>query len=1086
MTPEELVRQIVHGQPEELAKALETLPEAERRKLSGTTAALEKAWRSGWDDTFVYRKFAKEVSRYLGRSPSEKDLAHGLARQNLALAILGAGTLGQVKHLDVTTINRPHNTFDALCLKVIRDRRPSWLSAWVDHQLSAWWHRVFNWAVLRDLIRDGVCPKPSCDGYIELLADSAWGPQRGHKDKASSLPELLLVEPDVLAEDIWRLFEVETSAFSGWRVGRCDPRLDINQWPVALARLADDGHLDRQRLLDESLRALTRDFKRDTLSGLCRFHRLLQPTADESRARESIHLGLLSHGNSFIVTFALDMLTDLERQGSLDGRAFLQAAAAVFAQPTKGPAMKCLKMAERIAKRDPSLRAAAISLAIEALSHGAAEVQERSMKLLSKWQEAVQRDHKDLLRARGEHISPSARAEMRAIFGEPEVRPPPHARSAQVPGRDELRQRIESLPEKERRLVGLDDINGVLDRPLMPAPLAFAATEVPILHAIDPVEPIDSVDDLIDAAAQAVETLDSAEELERILGAISRLCNRRPANFEPRTAALVKRIYEHEAHRGLVVPGPCGMTSGNLLGLWLRDRYRPPKYWEFDPLPTVKFGKSASDRDFLLPYHLLNAPFAFTQYRLEELRQRVGKRIEAPLLAEPTHRGGWIDPQVFVERLLQSQRAKVPFLRSDFIQGLLRLAPDGRGNVREAARSVAGIWGACLGWVLGDGGPPSRAKTNDLDIWIAAGRALAPQGDLSSAFPGLPGGIPDLVEPAAYRWRAGVRMKDGRRSRRDIQGVVIDPMPGPDDSGFRACFPETAEWVRQSRWQLTPAQNSFFLARCKDMAAVFNERRKLTQRTFQRLPTAAMHFFATGDLKAGSTDRSYDLCRAWSIEMLAMVWPLNPDSALALGASAIGCRIDKDPVLHAPDHAFLQPLFDRSRPWSEMAVLALCLALNAKDGDCQVTGIDALTEALDDGRAHPTGLAKVLAALARVSFLRANRLAAALIQVAQLSRNHKMAVAIILQEFFDRLADLPKDAHHLLQLLLDLMVELEQGLDDSTRRRLAEVKGTSKSAKLARRLCALETAPDSTVIWEAQARAVESRLRLAEGWLAAR
>ena len=71
------------------------------------------------------------------------------------------------------------------------------------------------------------------------------------------LGDRLLAEPDLLETEVWRLFEVETSAFAfDWQSRQPTLPADHESWPQALARLAAAGALDRQRLLDASLDAL--------------------------------------------------------------------------------------------------------------------------------------------------------------------------------------------------------------------------------------------------------------------------------------------------------------------------------------------------------------------------------------------------------------------------------------------------------------------------------------------------------------------------------------------------------------------------------------------------------------------------------------------------------------------------------------------------------------------------------------------------------------------------------------------------------------------------------------------------------------
>ena len=63
-----------------------------------------------------------------------------------------------------------------------------------------------------------------------------------------------------------------------------------------------------------------------------------------------------------------------------------------------------------------------------------------------------------------------------------------------------------------------------------------------VLDEADAITPIASVDELIDTVFHAIEVVDSPDELERIIDAISRLADQRPADFDQRVAPLLHRL----------------------------------------------------------------------------------------------------------------------------------------------------------------------------------------------------------------------------------------------------------------------------------------------------------------------------------------------------------------------------------------------------------------------------------------------------------------------------------------------------------------------------------------------------------------
>jgi hypothetical protein len=77
----------------------------------------------------------------------------------------------------------------------------------------------------------------------------------------------------------------------------------------------------------------------------------------------------------------------------------------------------------------------------------------------------------------------------------------------------------------------------------------------------------------------------------------------------------------------------------------------------------------------------------FLSDRITAIASRAAMAEAAPLLAAPTHAGGWISADVLVERAQAFPRSRRPEL-VDAVQALLRLAPDGRS---EALTRAAGL-----------------------------------------------------------------------------------------------------------------------------------------------------------------------------------------------------------------------------------------------------------------------------------------------------------------------------------------------------------------------------------------------------------
>jgi hypothetical protein len=401
--------------------------------------------------------------------------------------------------------------------------------------------RDFFATVARGLVEDGVLREPLLvrravrEGVLDGLPDEgayARGLVRflgNWRDGNSVYPEL--VADETLLDQVWGIFEVDCSTelmnAAEWikdADGRFTSGRGENRWLNALRRLAAEGRLDRQRLLDESLGALTRDFRASMVGWYARLHEELEPTADERRARIDTYLALLASPVPSVVKEGLVGLHAIEAAVPPDELA--RAATGPLTQKQKNLAVDALGLLERAAKRDAAGRAELLDVATQALGHERADVQERALKLLERYPDE------------------SPRAALLGLAGA--VSPT-------------LRTRVEALTG-----VALEQEETAIEvRTPSPAQSPPPAEE--------PLHPVESVDELIELAASLLEGQGGGDEMERFLDGVSRLCGERPRGFERRTAGLVKQTGGAEGWDWL---GGVGLVQVVVLS-WVAGRRRP-------------------------------------------------------------------------------------------------------------------------------------------------------------------------------------------------------------------------------------------------------------------------------------------------------------------------------------------------------------------------------------------------------------------------------------------------------------------------------------------------------------------------------
>jgi hypothetical protein len=756
----------------------------------------------------------------------------------------------------------------------------------------------------------------------------------------TALRPRLKARPHLLEDEIWRLFEVRSNAFAHDPSKYHGPSKDFESWDSALAGLAQDGTISRSKLLDSAIAGLARDFTQNIYSGFLRMLKTMKPLPVELGERQQILRELLGSSVSHVSKFAI---SSLKKAPNLEKKAFLAAALPVMNQKVKGNAFTVLKFAEKLSKKDATLTAAALPLFEAGVYHAHVDVRERS----NEWLKA-------------------------------------HDKSPEVEVHKE-----EPVCSEDLSLVGIGEpwlTRLDLNSQRYPKPLSLDPNRIPILDQLELVEPIEDFQELIDTIARAVEEVNTGIEVERILGGLCRLCDQRPADFNSRTEALEKRVRNFQASevvRGLVGGwGGLSLLIKHMLICWFEGSY-----------------SALREASYYKHFNL----YPFVRARMVELSERVGNRRAAPLLSEPTHAHGWIEPTVLVRRMLDYPGRPGP---ADLILALFRMAPTHRQAALALAADYSGEFAPALRWALGAPDGP-RSKEKHCEVWLAAARARQPRGPI--AVGGLPQGA--------------------------TEGVPFDWTPVWQGTTYK--FP-------RFQWSVddNSSKPSVALGFIRKVISRFKYREEL-------LPTVLMQ--KQGSRRWETPDFQGDFTIRW----LGLLWPQNLDSYWRLACDSLIERLDIDTTASAPNFAYLDPLFELDRSWAELEHLALSVALISKDADVKGLGIDALIEGIEDGRAHPGPLGEVLSRLYKADFIKPNRLADSLADVARVGGHHKRFVAEIMS---DLLAwPLCKNSHHSLQLML----EVSDGISEPVRQNLKAHKGGGKTAKLIKKL--LDLGPPTTL-----------------------
>jgi hypothetical protein len=359
----------------------------------------------------------------------------------------------------------------------------------------------------------------------------------------------------------------------------------------------------------------------------------------------------------------------------------------------------------------------------------------------------------------------------------------------------------------------------------------------------------------------------------------------------------------------------------------------------------------------------------------------------------PTHRRGFIDPAVMVERVAAHQSKGARSSLGDQVLGLLRLAPVVDERMRAGARRLAdGPLLRALRYALGDAVGPGEEHA----LFAAAARIRHPgndddvllrqQGDLG----------PDAARAARYDWR--VHSWESKHSERAWQfhDLVVDTEAQPPN--------------------LPPSH----IAVLRHPPA----------------GAARQHFrwWSFGGVDEGSV--------CWSATLL----PSCPDAFLAEGARAIGNNLD---WWEAQWHnaAYLRLLLDPTCTLGAMGTLLLALGMMGKEPGQTAIAVDALVQSHRDGRLDAAMLGETLRRLLANPLPKAARLRASLVAATR-------AESALRRPVFDALSAAvtaepqPRELATLLDMLLELKLGLGVPLPPATRDALAAARLSGRARTL--------------------------------------
>jgi hypothetical protein len=196
---------------------------------------------------------------------------------------------------------------------------------------------------------------------------------------------VLLEHPVTIQEHIWLLFEEGSNLHYAGRWHNLQPSTpnEPTDWIGIFTKYSDEGLIDRQRLLQQSLLASNRNFNKILSGWFVDLFTVLKPSVPELISLQKELFSMLHSQHSKVVNAALAGFKKIAKESSFDINLFLENTGVLLTSTTKSTVSSALMIMDKLAIRYPDRKQAICVAATQALMHADDELQTRAAKLIT-------------------------------------------------------------------------------------------------------------------------------------------------------------------------------------------------------------------------------------------------------------------------------------------------------------------------------------------------------------------------------------------------------------------------------------------------------------------------------------------------------------------------------------------------------------------------------------------------------------------------------------------------------------------------------------------------------------------------------
>jgi hypothetical protein len=871
---------------------------------------------------------------------------------------------------DVTEFQQIHGCPNHIerSAQIMADRNPSWWRQWVESASSH--DEAFEpkfWALLYQL------KMVTREDFVYVK--SAF---------RSKLPEIMTESPDAVQVVLHEVPECRELLYDVPAIA--NSLFPAKAWIPIVQWLQSNDYLDQQRLLQNCIAALDDKTNQTERNGCLMLMKAVKPNTDVFAMFQSDWLRFVSDPQATVAGYAVGELQRLQKTKRLDRAAAIATLPNLFRNPTKSHALSAVKLLSKLAE-DASYRHDAVIAILGGLLYPDKHVQTAVIETLQSQLRATDSEAIDYITNCLDSVMPTLRGQAAMLLKMQaeqttvdEAENASDSNAVPMSAVSAIFVQADLFCEETRIRFRINEAISMAQRGRIDEQCGWRMIDVCVLEGIEPIAEITSVEELVDVTSAAVERCESSDTLDRILSGIARLSGQQSESFHALTTPLAKRACTdvfNRPNRG-IVGGYFGQPFSLLIGAWLEQEPNDADYQsKGDPIATF----------------------------IVEVAQRVRSGSAYPLLSAATHRGGWIDPRIWIERCREIATTQTDFLESDLVRSLLRLAPDHRLAALQTACDLPERWHRLAEVALGNKSQEiTSMKLDDswsLQVWITALRVRDPETNLATFISERELAVfspelmkaPDVVHPSDYQWTA--QSPHGLAS---LFGLV-DSVPTQHIRELQAAMKAKTEKFEAQLAGTIPKDSDF-----DEHLESLKTPRDSSKDTLTFF-TAQLHFALAYPAPP------------FTYPYFASQWPMKLDWYWSLATKALSQRVESGASVDEPYSQFLLPLFEIDRPLTRMAARALWIASVSKDTTARSMAIEVWIAMAGEDRIDVGIVGDAFADVAAGGWVKINRVAEVLAEVASISPLHAWMVASVLETLLVRELIPSKDVAKILEPL---------------------------------------------------------------------